>query len=78
MSNRKDYLYLSNPDVDLTQDEITYDFREKGAAMDYCQLLANSNSEVFLLDSKHQREAVITDFNDGVARFTLKSLNEED
>lgn len=78
MNERKDYLYLSNPEVDLTQDEIIYDFREKGAAMDYCSQLARSKAEVFLLDAKYQREAVITDFNDGVARFTLKSLNKED
>ena len=71
---RRDYLFLSNPEADLTQDEIVYDFNEKGVAFGYVQELAQQKADVILLDSKYQREATVVDFKDGVATFKCKSM----
>lgn len=75
MAGRKDYIYLSNPEADLTQKEIRYDFSEKGAVGEYVRELATAEAEVVLIDSKYQREATVVGFENGVATFRLKGLS---
>jgi hypothetical protein len=77
ITGRKDYLFLGGAEVDLTQDEITYDFTDNEAAFGYVQELARQQADVTLIDAKYQREAVVVSFENGIARFKCKSLSGE-